>query len=90
LKNKHNTKHDKTSPQRDRYEKNGVCQRKYTDFPQKYIGHRGLIFYAGYKEIYRQLRIKTVKSGYSNQILYTRYAYGSITDKIKLIKIEKK
>jgi hypothetical protein len=60
------------------------------DCPIKYTGQTGRAFYTRYKEHIQAIRNKKGNSGYSNRILNIGYAYGSILDAMKIVKIEKK
>jgi hypothetical protein len=60
------------------------------DCPLKYVGQTGRTFYIRNKEHIQAIRNNNGNSGYSNYILSTRHTYGSITDKMNIIKIEKK
>jgi hypothetical protein len=59
------------------------------DFTLKYTGLSGRTFYTRYEEHMSTLRNNNGISGYSNHIVDTEHAYGSITDTMKIIKIEK-
>jgi hypothetical protein len=74
----------------DKYEKSGIYQMKHMDCPLKYVGQIGRKFQTRYKEHIRTIRNNNDKSGYSNHILNAGHAYGSITDTMKIVKIEKK
>jgi hypothetical protein len=56
---------------------------KCMDCPQKYIGQRGRTYI-------QAIRNNNDNSGYPNHILNTGHAYGSVTDILKIIKIEEK
>jgi hypothetical protein len=55
------------------------------DCPLKYIGQRGRTFYTRYTG-----HTITVTREYSNHVLNTGHACGSITNAMKIAKIEKK
>jgi hypothetical protein len=73
-----NTIQNKVNPhsQVDKYEKSGIYQMKYMDCPLKYIGQTSRTFYAGYKNIYKQLGIITliqdIRNIYWAQDMYMR------------------
>jgi hypothetical protein len=46
----------------------------------RYIGHTGRTFKVRYKEHIQAIRNNNGNSGYSNHILNTGHAYGTITD----------
>jgi hypothetical protein len=58
--------------------------------PPKYIGQMGQTFYTRYKEHIQAIRSNNSNSGYSNHILNTGHAYGTITDAMDIIKTAKK
>jgi hypothetical protein len=58
--------------------------------PLKYIEQTGRTFQARYKEDIQAVRNNNSNSGYSSHILNTGHAYGSITDTIKVVKIQKR
>jgi hypothetical protein len=58
--------------------------------PLKYIGQAGRTFYTRYKEHIQAIRSNNGNSGYSNHVLNTGYAYGSITDTMKIVKNREK
>jgi hypothetical protein len=58
--------------------------------PLKYIEQTGRTFQTRYKEHIEAIRYNNSNSGYSNHILNTGHTYGSITDAMKIVKIEKK
>jgi hypothetical protein len=60
------------------------------DCPLKYIGQTGRTFQTRYKEQIQAIRNNNSNSGYSNHILNTERTYGSITDIMKVIIIQKK
>jgi hypothetical protein len=53
--------------------------------PTKHKGWPGRTFYTGYKEHRQAIQNNNGNSGYSNHILNTGHAYGSITDTMKVI-----
>jgi hypothetical protein len=55
------------------------------DCPLKYIGQTGRTFNARYKEQIHDIRSNNSNSGYSNHILNTRHAYGTMTDAMDII-----
>jgi hypothetical protein len=50
------------------------------DCPIKYVGQTGRTFNTRYKEHIHDIRSNNSHSGYSNHILNTGHAYGTITD----------
>jgi hypothetical protein len=76
--------------QKDKYEKNGVYQMTCMSCPMKYIGQTGRPFNTRYKEHIRDIKNNNSKSGYSNHILNTGHSYGSLTDTMEIMKIERK
>jgi hypothetical protein len=60
------------------------------DCPLKYIGQTGRIFRTKYEEHIEAIRNNNSNSGYSDHILNTGHAYRSISDTMKVVKIEKK
>jgi hypothetical protein len=60
------------------------------DYPLKYIGQMSQTLQTRYKEHIQAIRNNNCNSGYSNHIFNTGRACGSITDTMKVIKIEKK
>jgi hypothetical protein len=60
------------------------------DCPLKYIRQTGQTFQTRYKENIQAIRNNNNNSRYSNHILNIGYVYGSITDTMKVVKIEKK
>jgi hypothetical protein len=58
--------------------------------PTKIHGRMGRTFQTRYKEHIQAIRDNSSNSGYSNHILNTGHAYGSITDTTEVIKTEKK
>jgi hypothetical protein len=60
------------------------------DCPLKYLEQTGRTFQTRYKEHIQVIRNNNGNSGYSFHISNTGYSYGSITDIMKVIKIEKK
>jgi hypothetical protein len=56
--------------------------------PIQYIGQTGRPFNTRYKEHIRDIKNNS-KSGYSNHILNIGHSYGSITDTMEIIKIER-
>jgi hypothetical protein len=63
---------------------------KFLDCLLKYIGQTGRIFHTRYKEHIQAIRNNNSNSGYSKHILNTRYKYGTIPDKMDIIKIRRK
>jgi hypothetical protein len=70
--------------QTDKYEKSGIYQ-----MPTKYIGQMGQTFQTRYREHTQAIRNNYGNSGYSSHILNTGHTYGSITDTMKVVKVEK-
>jgi hypothetical protein len=60
------------------------------DCPLKYIGQTGRTFQTTYKELIQEISNNNSNSEYSNHMLNTGHAYGSIPNTMKVIKIEKK
>jgi hypothetical protein len=60
------------------------------DCSLKYIGQTGRTFHDRYKEHVRAIRNNNNNSGYSNHILNTGHAYGTINDTMNIIKTAKK
>jgi hypothetical protein len=60
------------------------------DCPLKYTRQTGQTIHNRYKEQIQAIRNNNGNSGYSNHVLNTGLAYGSITDIMKVVKIEKK
>jgi hypothetical protein len=58
--------------------------------PLKYIGQTGRPFNTRYKENIRDIKYNNSNSGYSSHILETGHQYRSITDTMKVIKIQRK
>jgi hypothetical protein len=58
--------------------------------PMKYIRQTRRPFNTRYKEHIRDIKNNNSKSGYSNHILNTGHSYGSITDTMEIMKIERK
>jgi hypothetical protein len=58
------------------------------DCPLKYIGQTGRIFDTRYETHIQAIRNSSGNLGYSNHILNTGHAHGSITNTMKVIKIE--
>jgi hypothetical protein len=63
---------------------------KSMDYPLKYMGHTSQTFYTRYKQHMQAIMNNNDNSGYSNHILNTGHAYRSMTDTMKIIKMEKK
>jgi hypothetical protein len=63
---------------------------KCAECPKKYIGQTGRTFSIRYKEHIQDIRSNNGNTGYSNHILNTGHTYGTITDTIKIITMEKK
>jgi hypothetical protein len=79
----------KPRPQkRDRYGRNGMHQMKCMDCLLK-LWRTGQTFYTIHKEHVQAIRNNNINSGYSNHILSTRHAYGTITDAIEIMEIER-
>jgi hypothetical protein len=57
--------------------------------PLKYVGQAVQTFYTRYEEHIPAIRKNNYMSGYSNHILNIGYAYGSMTDTMKIVKIKK-
>jgi glycyl-tRNA synthetase alpha subunit len=62
---------------------------KCMDCPPKHIQQTSRIFHTRHKEHIQAIRHNS-NSGHSNHILNTEHAYGSITDTMKIIKVDKK
>jgi hypothetical protein len=58
---------------------------KYMDFPLKCVGQMGRTFSTRHKEHIHNIRSNNSNSGYSNHILHTGHAYGTITDTMDII-----
>jgi hypothetical protein len=86
---KHNTKYIKDT-QTAKHNRSGICQMKFLDWPLKYIRQTGRTLNIRYKEHIQAIRNNTSNSGYSNQILNTGRAYGTITDTMAIIKTGRK
>jgi hypothetical protein len=56
----------------------------------RYIGQAGRKYYTRYKEHIQAIRNISSTSGLSKHILSMAHAYGSITDAMKIVIIEKK
>jgi hypothetical protein len=63
---------------------------KYISCPLKYIGQTGRPFDTRYKEHIRDIKYNNSNSSYCSHILKTGHQYGSITDTIKVIRIQRK
>jgi hypothetical protein len=55
------------------------------DCPMEYIGQIGRAFNTRYKEHIQDIRSNNSNSGYTNHILNTGHAYGTITDTMDII-----
>ncbi|PNF31380.1 hypothetical protein B7P43_G10054 [Cryptotermes secundus] len=80
----------KQKPQIDKYNKSGIYQMKCVDCPLKYIGQTGRTFNTRYKEHIHDIRNNDSNSGYSNHILNTGHAYGTITEVMEVVTTGKK
>jgi hypothetical protein len=74
----------------DIYGRNGVYLMKCINYPLKYVGQTGRTFYTRYKEHIQAIRNNNINSGYSNHILRTGHAYGSLTDTMEIVEVEEK
>jgi hypothetical protein len=74
----------------DRYGRNGVNQMNCVDCPLKYVEQTGRTFYTRFKVHIQAIRNNNIMSGYSNSILSTGNAYGSITDATKIMETEER
>jgi hypothetical protein len=63
---------------------------KCQDCPLKYIGQTDRTFHTRYKEHIQAIKSNNSYSGYSNHILNTGHAYGTITDTMGIVKTAKK
>jgi hypothetical protein len=63
----------------------GIYQTKCLDSPLKYIDQSGRTFSIRFKEHIYTIRNNS-NSGYSNHILNTGHAYGTITDTMDIVK----
>jgi hypothetical protein len=80
----------KPHPQIDRYEENGIYKMKCMYCPLKYVGQAGHMLYTRRKAHIEAVRNNNGNSGYSNHMLNTGHAFGSITDTMKVVKLKKK
>jgi hypothetical protein len=80
----------KLHPRTDKYEKSGNYKMKFQDCSLKYIGQMGRIFHTRYKEHIQAIRNNNSNSEYSNHILNTGHAYGTITNMMDIVKTVKK
>jgi hypothetical protein len=55
------------------------------DCPMKYIGQTGRTFNTRHTEHIHDIRSNNSNSGYSNHILETGHAYGTVTDTMDII-----
>jgi hypothetical protein len=60
------------------------------DCQLKYIGQTGRTFKTRYKEHIQAIRNNNSNSGYSNHMLNTGHAYGSMANTMKVLKTKKK
>jgi hypothetical protein len=58
---------------------------KFVDCPMKYSGQTGRRFNIRHKEHIHDSRSNNSNSGYSNHILKTGHAYGTMTDTVDII-----
>jgi hypothetical protein len=82
------TKHGKATPTDRQIRKNSMYQMKCMDCPLK--RQTGQTFYTRYKEHTQAIRNNNSNTGYLNDILSMGHAYSSITERMKIMKIEKK
>jgi hypothetical protein len=69
---------EKQHPRRAKYNKSGMYQLKYFDYPQKYVGQTGRLFHTRYKGYIQAVRNNNSNSGYLNHILNTGQKYCSV------------
>jgi hypothetical protein len=74
----------------DKYNKSGIYQMKYMECPRRYVGQTGQTFSIRYKEHIHDIRSNNSNTGYSNHILNTGHAYGTMTDTMEIITTGKK
>jgi hypothetical protein len=60
------------------------------DCPLEYKRQTGQTFCTRHKELIQATRNNNINSGYSNHILSTGHAYGSITDTMEIGEVERK
>jgi hypothetical protein len=72
-----------------KYRRNSMYQMKCMDCPLKYIGHTGQTFCTRYKEHIQAIR-NNINLGYLNHILSRGHAYGSVTDTMEGMEVERK
>jgi hypothetical protein len=77
-------------PQIDKYNRCGIYRLKCIDYPLKYVGQTGRTFNTRYKEHIHNIRTNNSNTGYANHILNTGHTYGTITDIMEIMKIERK
>lgn len=77
---KHNKKHYITHTHTHKYNNSRMYHMKCQDCPLKYISQSGRTFNIRYKEHIHTITKNNSNSGYSNHILNTGHAYGTITN----------
>jgi hypothetical protein len=80
----HDTKHSKTSPRTDKYNKIGIYQMKCLDCPLKYTGQAGRALHIRCKEHMQAIRNNNTNLVYSSYILNMGHTYGTITDTVDI------
>jgi hypothetical protein len=75
----------KPQPQIDKYSRSGICQLKFIDCPQQYVGQTVRIFNTRYKEHIHDIKGNNSNTGYSNHVLNNGHTYGIITDTMEII-----
>jgi hypothetical protein len=80
----------KQLPRKGKYNKTGIYQMKCIDCPLKYIGQTGRIFHTRYKEHIQAIINNNSHSEYSNLILNTVHKYGTIANKMGIIRKHRK
>jgi hypothetical protein len=76
--------------QTDMYIKSGICCMKSLDCPIEYIGQTGRKFNTIYKEHIHDIRHNSSSTGYSEHILNTEHAYGTMENTMDIIVTNKK
>ena len=80
----------KTKPKMSKYNKSGIYRMKCLDCHKEYIGQTGRKFNTRYKEHIHDIRTNNSNTGYSEHILNTGHAYGTIENTMDIIATSKK
>ncbi|PNF26379.1 hypothetical protein B7P43_G17880 [Cryptotermes secundus] len=75
----------KSRPEINKYNNSGIYSMKCLDCPKEYIGQTGRKFNTRYKEHIHDIRHNNSNTGYSEHILNTEHAYGTIENTMDII-----